>query len=148
MRLFRKPKVSNKSGLAPAGHAVLLQPYEPEIKASLLVIPDMVRRRTAMVEMRAIVVAVGPQAWRQEAKFFGLLPCPRARVGDKVMVSAYCGFIAQGPADGAQYRFVNDEDVFSIITDEDAALAQPVAPVREEAAAALRARAEDRQSVA
>lgn len=117
---------------------MLLEPYEPEFKATLLEIPDVVRKRTAMVEMRATVIAVGAQAWRQEAKFFGLWPCPRARVGDRVIVSMYCGAIVQGPRDGRQYRMVNDEDLFCEIESE-AEQVQPVVPIRREGVDRLRA---------
>lgn len=138
MKLFRrKPKSENTSGISPSGHAVLLRPYEPELKATSLIIPDHVRRRTAIAEMRAEVIAVGPKAWDQEAKFFGLIPCPRARVGDKVIISAYCGAILQGPADGKQYRACNDEDIFAVIFDENLDIARDSTPIRNDAADAL-----------
>jgi len=142
-----KARPVNTSGLHPVGHALLLRPYEPEFKASALVIPETVLRRTAMVEMRTTVIAVGPQAWRQEAKLFGLWPCPRARVGDRVIVSMYCGAIVQGPADGQQYRYVNDEDVYGVIVDEDLKLVRNAGPVRKEAAAALRGQQSDQQQM-
>jgi len=135
---FRRPKLTNTSGLSPSGHAVLLEPYEPEIRASILVIPDAVKKRTAMAETRARVIAVGPQAWRQEARLWGLWRIPRARVGDKVIITAYCGIICQGTADGKQYRMVNDEDLFSIIVKEDLNIARTVEPTRIEGARALR----------
>jgi co-chaperonin GroES (HSP10) len=126
--------IENTSGIIPTGHAVLLLPYEPELKATRLVIPDTVKRRTAMAEMRAVVVAVGPQAWKQERKWFGLKRDPRAKVGDKVIISMYCGAILQGPADGKQYRAVNDEDIFAVIASEDASIVRDVPRIRTEAA--------------
>lgn len=96
---------TNPSGLKPLGVAVLLEPYEPEIKKGRIVIPETVAERTAMVETRAIVVAVGPAAWIDE-------PAPRAKVGDKVMVTKYAGKIVVGTADGKRYRIVNDADIF------------------------------------
>lgn len=143
--LFRKR--INKSGLRPSGHAVLLEPYEPEIKASLLVIPEMVRRRTAMVEMRATVIDHGSQAWRQEAYLGGLIAQRRARVGEKVVVSMYCGAIVQGTADGKQYRYVNDEDIFSVIESEDLAIQRSTAPHRGDAAVALADRQEQQATI-
>lgn len=101
----RKPVVKNPSGLHPLGLAVLVKPYEPEIKKSVIEIPDTVKERTAMVETRAIVIEAGPEAWRDESK-------PRARPGDKVLISRFAGVMAIGVKDGERYRIVNDRDIF------------------------------------
>jgi co-chaperonin GroES (HSP10) len=104
--------MDNKSGLIPLGVAVLIKPYEPERKGALIEIPDSVQGRMAMVEVRAVVVAVGPNAWHDE-------PVPRAAVGDKVLVTKFAGFTAKGPLDGQSYRLVNDRDLFCRIKDEE-----------------------------
>jgi co-chaperonin GroES (HSP10) len=101
----------NKSGLKPLGHAVLVEPYEPEVKKSVIELPDTVKERTAMVETRAIVIDVGPMAWEDEKR-------PRAKVGDKVLISQFAGTMAKGVADGKTYRLVNDRDIFCRIEDE------------------------------
>lgn len=98
----------NESGLKPLGRAVLIKPYEPELKSGLIVIPDSAVAGMRMVEQRAIVVELGPGCWQDE-------PEPRAKVGDKVLVARYSGFMAQGTKDGQQYRFVNDNDIFAAI---------------------------------
>lgn len=95
----------NKSGLYPLGHAVLVEPYEPELKKSMIVMPDTVKERTAMVETRAIVVAIGPLAWEEEK-------VPRAQVGDKVLISKFSGVMAKGTLDEKMYRLVNDRDIY------------------------------------
>lgn len=95
----------NKSGLHPLGHAVLVEPYEPELKKSMIVMPDTVKERTAMVETRAIVVEVGPLAWEEEK-------VPRAKVGDKVLISKFSGVMAKGTLDEKPYRLVNDRDIY------------------------------------
>lgn len=95
----------NTSGLRPKGCAVLIEPYEPEIENSTLVVPQNVRERTAIAEARAIVVAVGPECWKHEAQ-------PRAVPGEKVMTVRYTGYMVKGPKDGKQYRMVNDIDIF------------------------------------
>ena len=82
-----------------------MKPYEPEKKGSLIELPSQVKERMSMVEQRAIVVAVGSEAWVKETQ-------PRAAVGDHVMISRYAGIVAQGPKDGKEYRLVNDNDVF------------------------------------
>jgi len=58
-----------------------------------------------MAEQRAIVIAVGPEAWIKEKH-------PRAKVGDHVMISAYAGMLTTGPKDNKQYRVVNANDIF------------------------------------
>ena len=103
--------MDNPSGLDPRGVAVLVKLYEPERKGAQIVIPDTVQGRLAMVDNRAVVIAVGPSAWHDE-------PFPRASVGEKVLITKFAGFIAKGPKDGELYRLVNDRDIFCAITDE------------------------------
>lgn len=111
-----QPKVLNPSGLHPAGLAVLVEPYEPEIKRSALVMPDNVKERTAMVEIRARVIEVGPEAWRDERQ-------PRAVPGDIVFITRYAGILAKGIRDGKWYRLINDADVFCVCDDIEAEVA-------------------------
>lgn len=102
----------NDSGLHPVGVAVLIEPYEPERRGSMIVLPQDADTRAKMVDQRAIVVEAGPAAWHDEA-------APRAQPGDKVMVTRYAGMMAQGPRDGKMYRLVNDRDIFCRIVDEE-----------------------------
>ncbi len=103
--------MENKSGISPLGFAVLLQPYEPELRSSIIEIPESAKGRLTLVEQRATVIEVGPEAWRNEA-------VPRAQPGDKVLVTKYAGYMAVGVNDGAQYRLVNDLDIFARIEAE------------------------------
>ena len=103
--------MSNTSGLKPLGRAVLVKPYLPEIKRGLIELPPEVLVKTATLDQRAVVVEVGPCAWKDE-------PEPRAKVGDKVLVAKFVGTMAVGPADGEQYRFINCNDIFAAITSE------------------------------
>ena len=103
--------MKNESGLEPLGVAVLVEPYEPERKGGLIHVPENVRDRTVMADQRAVVVAVGPEAWADER-------APRAQVGDKVLVTRMAGYMAKGTADGKLYRFVNDRDIFAGIREE------------------------------
>jgi co-chaperonin GroES (HSP10) len=84
---------------------VLVEPYEPSKKDSLIVMPDTVRERSLMIETRAVVVAVGPEAWSDEK-------APRAFPGDHVLISKHAGVMANGTKDGKPYRLVNDRDIF------------------------------------
>ena len=103
--------MENKSGLIPLGRAVLVEPYEPEIKKSTIVMPDSVKERTAMVETRAVVVAVGPACWDDESD-------PRAIPGDIVLIAKFAGVMAKGINDGKAYRLVNDRDIFCRIEED------------------------------
>lgn len=102
--------MENTSGLKPLGRAVLVKQYEPERKGSLIAIPDHVQERTAAIDVRAVVVAIGTHCWPDEPQ--------RAWVGDKVFISRMAGFLARGTKDGELYRFVNDRDIFAAITEE------------------------------
>lgn len=104
--------MDNRSGLRPLGVAVLIKAYEPERKGAQIVIPETVSSRLAMVDNRAVVIEVGPSAWHDE-------PTPRAKAGDRVLVTKFAGFMAKGPADGQDYRIVNDRDIFTQITWEE-----------------------------
>jgi co-chaperonin GroES (HSP10) len=98
-------KMINKSGLKPKGHAVLVEAYEPELKSSIIEIPENYRQHLQTLENRVVVIEAGPEAWCEERE-------PRAKPGDKVLVTKYAGFGAVGTADGKPYRLVNDRDIF------------------------------------
>lgn len=102
--------MENNSGLFPLGRAVLIRPYTPERQQGLIQLPAEVQGRAQMLEQRAQVVAIGPSAWHDE-------PQPRAKIGDKVLVSKFSGYMAEGTLDNEQYRFVNDRDIFAAIVD-------------------------------
>ena len=97
--------MQNTSGLEPVGRAVLVKPLESnEIKSAIIAIPDTAKDRLMMAEQLALVIAVGPEAWREERQ-------PRAKPGDKVMISKYAGMVTVG-SDRETYRVVNANDVF------------------------------------
>lgn len=104
--------MNNSSGLFPLGRAVLIRPYTPERQQGLIQLPDEVKGRDQMLEQRAQVIAIGPSAWHDE-------PQPRAKVGDKVLVSKFSGYMAKGTLDDQQYRFVNDRDIFAALIDNE-----------------------------
>jgi len=100
----------NSSGLSPLGRAVLVKPYEPEKKSQLIVMPDSVNERLQMLDTRVIVVAIGPSCWPDEP--------PRAKVGDKVLISKMAGTMVRGTKDDLIYRAINDRDIFMAIVEE------------------------------
>lgn len=98
--------MSNPSGIAPLGRAVLVLPdHVEEVTKGGIIIPDNSRERMAMMEMKATVIAVGAEAWRDERQ-------PRAVPGDRVIFSKWAGHSLTGTADGKVYRVVNDSDIF------------------------------------
>lgn len=99
----------NTSGLIPLGHAVLVQTYEPELRSSVIQLPPSAAGRMNMVEQRCVVVAVGPECWKEEL-------APRAKPGDKVLVTQFAGYVTTQTKDGQSYRLVNDRDIFAKIT--------------------------------
>jgi co-chaperonin GroES (HSP10) len=98
--------MSNASGWSPAGRAVLVLPDEIAEKSSTIVIPKTVTDRTKLMQDRATIVEIGPMCWAEEET-------PRAKVGDKVILAAFSGYILEGD-DGKEYRFVNERDIFAI----------------------------------
>lgn len=104
--------MENLSGLRPLGHAVLIEPTEPEKMSTLIAIPDSAKDRMQMAEQHAVVIEVGSEAWVDETG-------PRAKPGDRVLVTKYAGFMAQGPLDGKTYRLVNDRDLFCALTPKE-----------------------------
>ncbi len=105
--------LKNTSGIAPLGRAVLVRYYErEEKKTSVILLPKEVTDREILIEQRAVVVEAGPLAWINE-------PTPRAVPGDKVLIAKFSGHMLVGPADGEQYRIVNDQDIFAAITQEE-----------------------------
>lgn len=101
-------EIVNPSGLAPLGRAVLVEPFEPERKASAIVLPPTVLGNERAVDVRVRVVEVGPACWPDEPS--------RAQAGDVVFIAKMSGFVAQGPKDGKPYRLVNDRDIFAKVT--------------------------------
>lgn len=97
--------ITNKTGIHPLGHAVLVEAYEPEMQASLLVIPDTVRQQYKILENRVRVIEIGPAAWEDEK-------VPRAKVGDTVLVVKHTGAVVASPKDGTLYRLVSDRDIY------------------------------------
>ena len=83
----------NPSGVSPRGAGVLVEYYEPERKASVIFIPESVRKGEVLLEQRAVVIENGPLVGITEGQ-------PRAVPGERVLIAAYSGYAMKGPADG------------------------------------------------
>lgn len=102
-----KMQITNDSAFEACGQAVLCLPYVPEL-SQLIEIPDHVMELELTREMRAVVIDIGKGCWKDEAE-------PRARVGDRVLISKFSGAIVKCPLTGKLYRICNDRDIFTRI---------------------------------
>lgn len=102
--------MENLSGLKPLGRAVLVK-YDEMQQKGMIVIPESVKDRNYTLEQRATVIEAGAAAWKDE-------PEPRAKPGDRVLISKMAGYLAVSPVDGQRYAMVNDKDIFAQITKE------------------------------
>lgn len=107
----------NPSGFEPAGQAVLIVPCV--MKTSRIAIPETVKHRHSTIESKGIVIAIGPDAWDGMSQ-------PRAKLGDTVMVTQYCGALIEGPADGKTYRVIRGDDIYGRVF-------APLEPIEEKA---------------
>ena len=94
----------NESGLKPLGRCVLVKPEVLDIEKGLIKVLDSTVNEGHMLQMRVVVVEVGPHAWHDE-------PEPRAKPGDVVMVAKMSGALVTG-LDDKKYRAINDRDIF------------------------------------
>jgi len=109
----------NSSGVSPRGRAVLVRPYLVEERTGGgLILPQEVIRKDQLAEQRAVVVEIGPLAWKQEKPWWNPWAEGRAQVGDRVLFSKWAGYQFTGTEDGQTYRVVNDSDIFMRIDKE------------------------------
>lgn len=102
--------IENLSGIKPKGRAVLIEMIElEEMKATVIAIPDSVRRSSSVMDQKARVIEIGGECWSDEKE-------PRAKPGDRVLVTKLAGWVTQGK-DGKVYRLVNDRDIFGQLED-------------------------------
>lgn len=97
--------------IEPAGHRVLVRIEEVENKTkSGLFIPTDVAEKETEANIFGILVAIGNNAWKGFDD-----GVPWAKVGDRVAIAKYGGFIIKDPETGEKLRLLNDEDITAII---------------------------------
>ena len=122
----------NKSGVTPKGDRVLVKPdVIEETTPGGIVIPKADRDKHQLAQMSGVLVAVGPDAWRDrvttvERVIDGELRVVERRttgyseafaeVGDRVCFAQYNGRNFEGE-DGQQYRLLNDEDITATVSE-------------------------------
>src|SRR5215467_560252 len=96
----------------PAGYRILVQILPPEEylkrwQDSNLVMPDETRDREWAAQIWAVVIELGPEAYKDERKFRGEWCQP----GDQIMMRPYSGtrFMVRGHL----YALINDDTVLA-----------------------------------
>jgi co-chaperonin GroES (HSP10) len=97
--------------IKPCGHRVVVRPDEISDKRGALYVPASTREREQYAQIFGEIVAIGPQAWQA----FGD-GVPWAKVGDRVAIAKYGGFVIEDPETKEQFRLLNDEDITCVIT--------------------------------
>lgn len=99
----------NRSGIEPVDVRVLVLPEKPkETSAGGIIIPDTTKDREKFASMKALVVAIGNNAFNEWGD--ALTPS----VGERVLTAQYAGINVKGD-DGQDYRVVNDEDIIAVL---------------------------------
>ena len=96
----------NESGLYPIGVRVVVLPDEVEEKVGSIYMPDTVRDKERMAQVKATVVAMGGNA-------FDGIDGMRPDIGSRVYVGKYAGIHKVGKDE--KYQVVNDEDIIAVI---------------------------------
>lgn len=99
----------NDSGLTPVEYKVLVRlDGVPPISKGGIIIPDDIRERKAMSEVRGTLVAAGGNAfedWKGD----------KPAVGQRVYVAKYAGLVVETD-EGKTYRLMNDKDIAAVLT--------------------------------
>ncbi len=100
----------NKSGIAPAGHRVLIKPEKiEEITKGGIVIPQDAQDQEQFAVENGEVIEIGKEAWSLDTH-----KGKWAKVGDKIAFARYGGKVMEGK-DGEHYRLMNDEDILAVL---------------------------------
>lgn len=102
----------NPSGIMPTEYRVLVRPKVTDEKTKGgIIIPEQTKERDDFAQIEGELVAVSPFAFSYADEW------PEGRkpqVGDRVFYAKYAGTTVKG-RDGADYRVINDRDVWAVI---------------------------------
>jgi co-chaperonin GroES (HSP10) len=100
------------TGLAPAGHRILVKPDEvEEVSKGGIILDTRNKDREEHGQCFGTIVGIGPNAWNIHDGE------PWAKVGDRVLFARHGGFAIK--ISGKLHRVMNDEDITAIITGEE-----------------------------
>lgn len=95
----------------PSGWRLLILPYKGSAKTKGNVfLPEEYVERQSLATVVAYVLAIGPDAYKDQAKFPN---GPWCKKGDWVMIGRYAG--ARFRIEGGEVRIINDDEVIATI---------------------------------
>lgn len=107
--------MTNEIPVKPCGWRILVRPVAVAEKTSGGIIrPDSAIDNAKLATVVAEVVAIGPEAYREEEKFLG---SPHAKQGDFVLIERFAG--AKFFYKREEYRLMNDDEVVAVTTDPE-----------------------------
>ena len=97
----------------PVGYRILVTPVEIEEKTDGgIFIPDDLRDRESVATVIAMVIKLGPSAYKDTAKF---PEGPWCKEGDFILIRPYQG--TRVKVKGTEFRIINDDTVEAVIQD-------------------------------
>ena len=97
----------------PTGWRILILPYTlPQSTKGGVILSDETRERNQLATNVGYVVSLGPDAYRDDAKF---PDGPWCKAGDWVMFGRYAG--SRFKIEGAEPRLLNDDEILAVIDD-------------------------------
>lgn len=100
--------------IIPTGHRILvsLKPVEEQSSGGIVLTTSVNKDREQKAMTEATVVSFGINAYKAFDD-----GDPWCKVGDKVLITKYCGEDREDPDTGIVYRVINDDDVLAILED-------------------------------
>lgn len=99
----------------PTGWRIILLPYKGAEKSKGgILLSDQTREKQQITTVCAYVLAVGPLAYKDEAKFPEGAWC---KEGDWIIFGRYAG--ARVGLDGGEIRIINDDEVLAVINNPE-----------------------------
>lgn len=99
----------------PTGWRIILLPYKGAEKSKGgILLADQTREKQQITTVCAYVLAVGPLAYKDEAKFPAGAWC---KEGDWIIFGRYAG--ARVGLDGGEIRIINDDEVLAVINNPE-----------------------------
>lgn len=98
----------NASGIHPLDLKVLAMPDAAVTKIGSIHVPESIADKQKYAAIKATLIAVGPNAFREWGKDNAPKP------GDRILMAQYAGARVKG-ADEQEYILMNDEDVVAVL---------------------------------
>lgn len=105
-------EVNEEALPVPAGYRLLIAIPKKDEKVGSIIIPDLTKDREQTASIVGCVMALGPDAYFDPAKYPN---GPWCQVGDWVIFKAYSG--TRMLIDGQEFRMINDDTVEGVIDD-------------------------------